>query len=181
MDYVKFVAAIKNGNSKEFGPLYKEAFEILCTYLRVNMGASLPDAKDCAQHALINTMDRIRDNAIREPGSIYYYLIQSAKNKYLRLRYEQQRSNFQENIEPYLPVENPVDLLVSDEEQQALDLCIDKLPDKSKSFINYYREHPGVRASEVAYKFGISVNNVWTKKHRIQNKLYECVKKKLGD
>jgi len=179
MDYTKFVNAIKEGPSSELSSLYSETFDTLCSYLRTTMRASIPDAEDCAQHALVKTVERIQDNAIREPDSIYSYLIQSAKNRYLRIRYEQNRSNYQENIEEYIPIEEQVDLLTSNEEQEALERCLDQLPSASRKFINYWMEYPDARADDVASDFDISINNVWIRKHRIIKKLSECIQLKL--
>ncbi|MEX0681257.1 MAG: sigma-70 family RNA polymerase sigma factor [Balneolales bacterium] len=181
MDYLKLITAIKNGKQKELDTLYTEAFDILCGYLRSTMRANLPDAEDCAQHAIMMTIKRIQNNAIKEPESIYSYLIQSAKNRYLRVRFENNRSNYQDNMEPYIPVEEQTDYLVTEEEQLALENCLEKLPSDSKSFIDFWLTYPNSQARDVAEKFGISVNNVWIKKHRIIKKLTDCIEKKIGE
>lgn len=179
MDYTKLVTALKDGTSKELDSLYEETFDILCSYLRTNMRANEPDAKDCAQHALVKTLERIQKNAIREPESIYSYLLQSARNRYLRVRYEHNRSNYQEDMEAYVPVEEQIDILSTREEQDALENCLDQLNGKSRNLIEYLLEHPDSQARDVAVRFGISVNNVWTKKHRIIKILSDCIQSKL--
>lgn len=179
MDYAKLVTAIQQGTTQELDALYTEAFEVLCGYLQVNMRASLPDAQDCAQHALVKTLERIQSNAIREPESIYSYLLQSAKNRYLRVRYEHNRSNYQDDMEPYAPIEEQVDNLSTREEQKALEECLTQLSGDARAFINYWLEHPDAQAKDVAGCFGISVNNVWIKKHRIIKKLADCIQKKM--
>ena len=180
MDYDKLFKAIKRGSSKDLDSLYKEVFQILCSYLRTTMGANLPDAEECAQHALVSTLDRIWKNAIQEPENIYFYLLKSAKNRYYRMRQDHARSNYQHDMEPYVPVEEQIDSLVSQEEQDALEQCLDRLDQSSREFINYWIDYPGANATDVAKLFGISVNNVWIKKHRIIKKLTNCIQKKLN-
>ncbi len=179
MDFGKLITAIKNRESQELDHLYTETFEILCSYLRTTMRASLPDAEDCAQHALMMTVERIQKNAIRDPGRIYSYLLQSAKNRYLRVQYENKRSNYQDDMEAFIPIDEQLDLLTTGEEQEALEDCLRKLPDNSRVFINYWLEYPDAQASDVADTFGISINNVWTKKHRIIKSLSDCIEENL--
>lgn len=180
MDNAKLVNAIKNGFSRSFEDVYFETFEILCSYLRSTMRADVPDAEECAQHALVKTMERVQQDAIRDPDRIYSYMLQSAKNRYLRLRYEQNRSNFQDDMEAYAPIDEQIDALVSRDEENALEECLDHLPEESRTFIDYWLEFPDSRASDVAEQFRISVNNVWTRKHRILKKLSDCIGKKLN-
>ena len=175
MDFGKLITAIKKGDSQELDYLYTETFEILCRYLRTTMRANIPDAEDCAQHALMMTVERIQKDAIRDPGSIYSYLLQSAKNRYLRVQYELKRSNYQDDMEAYVPLDEQIDLLTTREEQEALNDCLGKLPDDSRFFINYWLEYPDAQARDVADSFGISINNVWIKKHRIIKKLSDCI------
>lgn len=180
MDYKKFVSAIKNGSEKEIDQLYVKIFEILTAYLRTVMRANKPDAEDCAQHAFLNTVEQIQNNAIREPGCVYLYMLRSAKNRYLRLSYENKRSNYQDDMESFARVEEDVDLLVTKEEEKALEDCMKKLSRESLEYIQYWLDHPNTPADEVARYFGISINNVWIRKHRIVKKLSECIKKKMN-
>lgn len=180
MDYTKLVTAIKKGSGDEFRVLYTDTFKILCSYLRSTMRANHQDAEDCAQHAIMNAVERIQSNAIREPESIYSYMLQSARNRYLRIQYENKRSNYQDNMEPYVPILEQIDALVDQEEQKALDECLESLSEESRSFIDYWLSYPDIHAGDIAEEMGISVNNVWIRKHRIVKKLADCVRKKLG-
>ncbi|TVQ73781.1 MAG: sigma-70 family RNA polymerase sigma factor [Balneolaceae bacterium] len=180
MDYGKLVEALENGDSKELEALYTEAFQILCRFLRTTMRAHHQDAQECAQHALVMTMERLRKGAIRNPEKIYSYLLQSAKNRYMRLCHERDRNNFQENIERYAPVEEQIDSLVMQEKKNALMGCIAELEESSREFILFWMEHPEARSGTIARHFNISVNNVWTKRHRLVKKLSECVRKKIN-
>ncbi len=179
MNYAKFIDAVKKGPSKEFNKLYLELFQMLCHYLRTTMRANVPDAEDAAQHALVKTVERIHKNGIKEPDSIYSYLVQGAKNRYLRILFENNRYNYQDNIEVYIPVEEQVDRLNTYEELETLDKCIEQLPEEWRRFMMYWMDYPDAHANDVARDFGISVNNVWTRKHRVLKKVSECIKKKL--
>ncbi len=180
MDYGKFADALNSGDPKELEPLYAEAFQVLCRYLGTTMRADYQDAQECAQHALVMTMERLRKGAIRNTDSIFSYLLQSAKNRYMRLLHERERNNFQDNIERYVPVEEQIDLLVTEERKNALQACIAGLDEPSREFILYWLEHPEARSGTVARHFNISVNNVWTRRHRIVKKLSDCVRKKIN-
>ncbi|MDG5767010.1 sigma-70 family RNA polymerase sigma factor [Balneolales bacterium ANBcel1] len=181
MDYKKFIETIQSGSTRELSHLYDEIFKVLCGYLRTHMRANNLDAEECAQHALTKTFERIQKNAIREPENLYSYLLQSAKNRYLRILKENKRNNYQDNMEYYVSSEEPLDFLSSDQEQRALDVCLEKLPDESRAFMEYWLEHPDAQAADVAAAFGISVNNVWIRKHRIIKKLSECIQKKIQE
>jgi RNA polymerase sigma factor (sigma-70 family) len=180
MDYGKLAEALNNGDSKELEALYGEAFQILCRYLGTTMKADHQDAQECAQHALVMTMERLRKGAIRNTDSLFSYLLQSAKNRYMRMRHDRVKNSLQDNIERYVPVEEQIDLLVTDERKKALQACIADLDEPSREFILYWLENPDARSGAVARHFNISVNNVWTKRHRIVKKLGECVRKKIN-
>lgn len=181
MDYERFLSAINSGFTKDFDELYAEAFTILCSYLRTTMRACYSDAEDCAQQAIVNTVERIQSNAIREPENIYSYMLQSAKNRYLRLQFEQKRSNYQDNMEAYSPIEEQIDALVGEEEEAALKECLKKLNEASRTYIQYWLENPSTGTEEASRHFGISIHNVWVKKHRIVKKLADCIQKKVSD
>ncbi len=180
MDYVKLAEALEKEDSKQLETLYSEAFRMLCRFLCTTMRADHQDAQESAQHALVVTMEQLRKGAIRNSDNIYSYLLQSAKNRYMRICFERNRNNFQENIERYAPVEEQIDHLVMKEKKDALMGCIAEMEESSREFILYWMEHPGARSSEVARHFNLSVNNVWTKRHRLVKKLSECVRKKIN-
>lgn len=98
----------------------------------------------------------------------------------MRIRHDRERNNLQDNIERYVPVEEQVDLLVTEERKKALQACMAGLDDSSREFILYWLEHPEARSGAVARHFNISVNNVWIRRHRIVKKLSECIQKKIN-
>lgn len=180
MDYEKFAEALNSGDSKEVEALYSEAFEILCRYLSINFNADHQDAQECAQHALVMTMERLQKGAIRNKKSLFSYLLKSAKNHYVRMKQEQEKNSLHDNIERYIPIQEQADLMVTEERKKALQSCLAALDEPSREFILYWLENPDAKSGEVAQNFNITVNNVWTKRHRIIKKLNKCVRKKIN-
>lgn len=181
MDYSRFITAVKNKTDKEMAVLYSELFQILTLYLRTRMNASLPDAEDCAQFALLTVIERIRNDAVKDPRNVYSYLIRVCRNRYLRTRFEHSRSNYQENIETYTTQKDPFDLLVSKEEEELLQSCIETLKDDQKEYICYWIQNPDASTEQVAKKFNMSLSNVWVRKHRILKKLSSCIRMRLSE
>ena len=181
MDYSRFISAVKNKSDKELAVLYTELFQILSLYLRTRMNASLHDAEDCAQFALLTVIDRIRDDAVNDPRNVYSYLIRVCRNRYLRARFEHNRSNYQENIETYSTQKDPLDLLVSKEEESLLQRCIETLKEDQKEYICFWIQNPEASAEFAANKFKINLSNVWVRKHRILKKLSICIRTRLSE
>ena len=69
--------------------------------------------------------------------------------------------------------------LLEEERQVVLEKCMNELRPDYKEYISYWFRHAGDEAAAVAKHFKISVNNAWTKKHRIIKMLKECCRKKL--
>jgi DNA-directed RNA polymerase specialized sigma24 family protein len=44
--------------------------------------------------------------------------------------------------------------------------------------MQYWFDHPDAHTKKVASHFDISVNNAWTRKHRLIKKLNECYREK---
>ena len=182
MDYSRFIYAVKNKSDNELGVLYNELFQILIFYLRSRMNASLHDAEDCAQFALLTVIERIRDDALKDPKNVYSYLKKVCRNRYLRTQYENKRSNYQDNVESYSTQQDPFELLVSKEEDALLESCIEEtLREDQKEYIRFWIKHPDARANFVSKKFNMSLSNVWVRKHRIIKQLSNSIRERLSD
>jgi len=55
--------------------------------------------------------------------------------------------------------------------------CIGKLTIIPKKIILYMLANPEAKAEVVAQKFDTTPNNIWTRKHRINQELLGCIEK----
>jgi len=169
------VEAIKKNNPQEINRWSEKAREVLIGYLRARFGASYDDAQDSVHETLAMVVEKIRENRFTtdNPGG---YILTSARNEYFRI-YHANKNKVSDEVLDYRakdPVSNPHEL-VDEDTVGFLRKCITKLNDASRSFIEFILTNPDAKAEDVAEEFGTSTGNVWTRKHRIGQKLLECI------
>ncbi|WP_018128105.1 RNA polymerase sigma factor [Balneola vulgaris] len=179
MDYPKFVTAVLENDRKQLNEFSEVLTRVLIKFLLVRLDANPADAQDCAQNTLMLVIDKIRANKLNNPDSIIYYLFTTAKNDYLKLVAKHRESHFEEVPDTYIAPADQLENILDKERQSILKKCMELLKPKQLKYISYWFEHPDNDASVVAAHFKISVNNAWTKKHRILQVLKDCVQKKL--
>lgn len=179
MNYSELVSATLEDDQKRLNKILGKLFPALVHYLRGTMSCSRTDAEDCAQQAIMDTLEKIKANRIRTPESVYPYLLKSCRNNYFRIRRHNNKmvrdEHFSYLIEPAEQLRN----LLDDEELCILNDCLDSLSDSLRTFINYFIKRPGIDSEQVAHEFQTSVAGVWSKKHRIIQLLADCVKIKM--
>ncbi|HKJ45110.1 MAG TPA: sigma-70 family RNA polymerase sigma factor [Balneolales bacterium] len=177
MDFSELYEAIKSDDQQAINDSVTKLFPVLMSYLRVNMHADSEDAKDCIQQALLHTTEKIREDKIRNPSKLYYYLIRSCKNIYLRMNTYTNISIEDNNKDYAIDPPKQLDELLDEEKQRILSHCLEQLDPNHRDFINYWFENPDIDASSVARHFDISLSNAWTRKHRIIKILNKCYEK----
>lgn len=180
MDYYLFVEAIKQEDNVVIQKYVNVLTKILFKYMSVRLGATQEDSEDCIQNVLLSLIEKVRADKITHPDAILSYVFTSARHDYYKL-IEKHKASPDENIDQN--VDNSPDqleILVNNERESALQACLDTLKKKQRDFIDYWFKHAHLEAADVAKKFGISVNNAWTKKHRIIKTLQECVQIKIN-
>ena len=179
MDYSELYFAVSNNDERRINQLVDAIMPVLISYLRATMQAELADAKDCAQVALIRTINKIKENKIHKPGRLYYYLLSACRNHYLRMS-DEQLIEFSDKIETYYAIEPPrqIDMIIDSEKTEILKDCLEQLTDEHRNFIDYCLRFPEAEAKDIAAEFDITPNNVWTRKHRIIKMLNNCYMKK---
>lgn len=180
MDYSEFVSAVLKNDEEKLNELSDVIFRVLIKFLIVRMDARSEDAEDSAQNALMLVIEKIRNDKLKNPDTLIYYLFTTAKNDYLKQLNRKKESNYEEI--PVSVSEKPDQLenLLDEERLQILNYCMKKLRKDYYDYIKYWFDHPGDEAVAVANHFGISVSNAWTKKHRILQILKKCVRKNLN-
>lgn len=180
MDYSKFVFAIQENNQaiiKEYVPII---ISVLIKFLKVRLHATHHDAEDVAQNTIINVTEKIKSNELINPDSVIYYLFTTAKNEYYKFLRSIKEGNYEEMPENFSEEGDQLINILNKEKQKILAGCLKNLKSNYKNYITYWFDNPRIEAKVVAKHFGISVNNAWTKKHRIINLLKECVEKRLA-
>lgn len=179
IDYSKLVQATLEDDQFQLNKILDQIFKVLIFYLLGTMHCSKEDAEDCAQQAIMNILEKIKEKKIKDPERIFPYLLKSCRNNCLRLMRYNGKFISDEHF-TYL-TEPPRQLLnlLDEEEAAALKTCVATLSDLHKTFLDYMFNLPGIDANQIAEHFGISVASVWSRKHRIIRKLSKCVKTKL--
>ncbi len=180
MDYTELYNAILNGDDPKVTVLMDQLIPALTGFLRASMRASEADCKDCIQQALLFTIEKIKEDKIRDPSKLKFYLLTACRNIYLRMIKHTNVSLDETN--PYHAVAPAKQLknLLDKEKQLFLSECLNELSPDYFEFINYWFENPDTDGSTVADHFNISLNNAWTRKHRIIKILNECIEKKIN-
>lgn len=178
MDYSELVTALKEDNAERVNKLIKAIRPRLLSFLRIHLNASEADAKDISQEALISAIEAIKEDQIEDPDYVVSYILSICKNYYLTERQRDRSTPFDETriFKKHQPQQ--LQSILDKEQRRLLNWCLSQLKKGHRQFMDYWFSHPGARAQSIADHFDISVNNVWTRKHRIIKKLTECYQKK---
>ena len=174
MDYSKFVTAVLEDNKEEINTFYVVLTKVLVKFLLVKLDAEPEDAKDSAQNAIMFGIEKIKNKELNHPDYIINYLFTTAKHDYLKHQSKQKESNYENIPEHHSEAGDQLENLLVKERMKVLRKCFEMLKPKQFEFISYWFDNPESEAALVAEHFDISVNNVWTKKHRIIQLLKDC-------
>ncbi|MEX0770665.1 MAG: sigma-70 family RNA polymerase sigma factor [Balneolaceae bacterium] len=181
MNYAPLVKAIQEGDQETANRMIAEATPILIRMLRVRMNASREDAEDAVQKMFLYIIEAIQENRIENPSGLLSYMIMSCRHNYLKEVESDPPGYLDDQVNDLSCSPDQLSNLLNEEIQRIHIECIDKLKKPYRSFYIYCLTHEEAEASEIAKVFGISVNNVWTRKHRIFKKVRECVRKKIEE
>lgn len=179
MDYSKFVKAVLENDQPVINKQVKVITAVLIKFLTVRLDALFEDAQDCAQTTLMIAIEKIRNDQLDNPDVIINYLFTTSKHEYFKLLSKEREVTYEDLPEHQFNKPDQLNRLVDNEKISILERCIEALKADYKSYIEYWFQNPDYETSVVAEHFGISVNNAWTKKHRVINVLKECFEKKF--
>jgi len=180
MDYSKFVTAVLNNDKESIRDSYVIITKVLVKFLLVRLDANIEDAKDSAQNAIMFSIEKIKNEELNHPDYIIHYLFTTAKHDYLKHQNKQKESNYEEVPDNYSQKSDQLERILDDEKHSILKRCFSKLKPKQLAYISFWFNNPGSETALVAKHFGISVNNAWTKKHRIIQVLKECFERNIN-
>ncbi len=180
MDYSELVRAVLDEDQREVDYHVNALRDVLVSYMRVRLNTTREDAEDSAQNALLKIIERIRNGKINQPDALLAYAFTTARNDYFK-KVEKINERLDENIETSATQQaDQLDNILDDERKKLLNDCIGELKEEYQDYIRYWFENPDMEADDVAIHFKISVNNAWTRKHRIVKILNDCYKKKFN-
>lgn len=179
MNYSDLVSATLEDDQNRLNAILRKLFPALVQYMRGTMSCSNTDAEDCAQQAILDTLEKIKANKIRTPESVYPYLLKTCRNNYFRLKRYNSRMSSEEHFTYLTDPPEQIRSLVDEEELAIVRDCLDNLSLTLRTFIEYIMARPGIESEQIAEEFKTSVPGVWSKKHRIIRILADCVKLKM--
>ncbi len=183
VNYSDLVTAVQDGNYERANELLKKLQPALQIYLRTALDADVQEARESIQRALTKTLEKIVSDQITNKKYIYRYLLKACRNECIRLRkdtdsYVSDPAYIQKmSVEPAKQIDNLLDA----EYQQILKVCLEELPEKSRSFIIFILNHPDVTSPALSERFDITPVNARVKKSRVIDILSRCVKTKWNE
>lgn len=180
MDYSNLVEALRNHDYESANRILEEIRPRLIRFLEIHMNATYEDARDCTQESLVASLDAVHEDRIQKPNKLFSYLLTTCRNQYLKLLEKRREEHYDRIPDSSHHAPRQLADLMDKEQQQILKECLNALKKEHREFIDYWFEYPDTDAQTVADHFGISINNAWTRKHRIIKRLNRCYQKKIN-
>jgi len=175
MDYSGLVKAIREGDERTTGKLCAEATPILKRYLLKKCNANSFDADDAIQKMFEYVIIKIREDEIENPSGLLSYMLKTCRHNYIKMIRENSFDYIDNLSEEPSNTADQLWKLINEERQEILKYCIQQLRKSYLEFVNYLFSYPGATSEDIAEQFNITRNNAWIRKHRIINKLTDCV------
>lgn len=152
----------------------------LLLYVKVNAKMSLDDSEDIVQLVLMNCISSIQEGVLTESEKLGSYFIASVKNQIISFHRKKHLEELDYSKEYFQSLSEQIDSLVEQERLDALNDCVEELKPAYKSFIQFWLRFPDTKSEEMAEKFEMKQNTVFTFKRRIIDILAACVGQKLN-
>ncbi|MGK7369115.1 MAG: RNA polymerase sigma factor [Candidatus Halalkalibacterium sp. M3_1C_030] len=178
MKYSDLAKAIKENDSSRINEIMKELVPRLKRFLSVHMNASKADAEDCAQETILQCIEVIKEDKLRDTDKVLSYILTSCRNNYLKMKEKKKEEHYEEVPDDNHSPAGQLLNLLDKERKRILEWCLNQLKKEYQAFMRYWFRNPGAEAEKVAEQFNLSVSNTWTRKHRLISRLNECYKKK---
>jgi RNA polymerase sigma factor (sigma-70 family) len=179
MNFSNLVTALQeDNNSQEVNKLIEALRPRLMAFLRTHMNANHADAEDCAQDSLLTCIEVIKEGRLKNPDQVVSYILSTCRNTYLKMQKKQREKSIDKVPDDYQHAPRQLQSLLDKEQEHLLKWCLNQLKEGYQKFMQYWFDHPDAHTKKVAEHFDISVNNAWTRKHRLIKKLNECYREK---
>ncbi len=148
------------------------------------MRADAQVAQDCAHAAFEKVYIKVKTGEIKDLDNFYGYCIRSARNELLMHKRSSSRvrplDSSGEEKEVQSSAEETIEILHSDEKEEALTKCLSELKPKRKQFFLRILNHINHSDKEAAELLGMTHAQYRTKKSRTIAVLRQCVDRVLG-
>jgi len=177
MNFSELIKCIRNGDEHRTSVIIDNLKEVLEKYLIFELGANDEDARDTVQDAFIIGIEKIQAGEIEDKDKLLAYFMTTSRNLYLGRQRKITEHNY-DRLPSHTAVKpRQISHLISEERKNLLEKCLEMITDSYEELMRYWLNHADDDAAAVAKHFKISVNNVWTRKHRALKALQECLKK----
>jgi len=178
MDYSNLVTALQENDNHKANEFIEALRPRLMAFLRIHMNASEVDAEDVAQDSLLTSVEVIKEGRLKNPDQVVSYILSICRNNYLKLQNKQREESMDKVPDNHHQKPGQLQSLLDEEQERLLEWCLNQLKEEYQKFMQYWFDHPDAHTKKVASHFDISVNNAWTRKHRLIKKLNECYQEK---
>lgn len=179
MDYSELVEAINDEDMKTANRLCGDILPILKKYLIATVGAKPEDAEDAVQRMFEYVIPKIQNNEIKSPSGLLAYMLTATRHSYFKIIKEYGSHKFELIDESLVAEPEQTWGLLDNDQETILKQCIKELKGNYKKLIRFLFDYPNADSEDIAEFFEISVSNAWIRKHRMIQKLNECVRKKF--
>lgn len=176
MDYSELVYAVKKDDMQTANKLCAQAIPILKKYLISKVNATPEDAEDAVQKMFEYVIPKIQNDEIKSPSGLLSYMLSGARHSYYKIVRDFDLDKYNEIEEQLVSEADQVWNLIDRDRKKILLKCIEQLKGHYQKLITFLFDYPDADSNEIAEYFDISVNNAWTRKHRVIQQLSECVK-----
>jgi DNA-directed RNA polymerase specialized sigma24 family protein len=178
-ELTNLIEAVESGDSEQINIWAGKVHSALVDYLVLRYRASQDDARDCVQETLSVIFDKM-NNGTLSPDNPGAYVLATARNHYFKIYNENKRTVGDEILEmDFRSDSDPSTLLADSQMMDLLRKCISKLAEFPRKIVSFLLHHPDVKAEVVAEYFNTTPNNIWTRKHRINQELLQCMQKEI--
>jgi len=173
-DLSTLIQRAQQGDKQAFGELYKQYFQKIYRYCRINMYKDAA-AEDVCQEVFVRAWNALPKFTITEQGTFQAFLYRIARNLIIDLG----RKKREYSLEAYEDVETEEDFAGDLDREATIEqvkVALAKLPDKDRQIIllRYFEE---MSHSEVASIIGIKEGALRVRTIRLLQKLRELLKK----
>ncbi|MEX1010906.1 MAG: sigma-70 family RNA polymerase sigma factor [Balneolaceae bacterium] len=175
MNYSPLVEAIREGDRKTANRMIAEATPILIRMLMSRMNAKREDAEDAVQKMFLYVIPAIRSGKIKKPTALLSYMILCCRHNYLKELRNMRHEPIEEHEHEIVNSSDPFEYLKLKDIRKIHIECVNSMAEQHREFYCFWLQNQDIEAAAIAERFGISVTNAWTRKHRILKKLRESM------
>jgi RNA polymerase sigma-70 factor (ECF subfamily) len=170
------IQQLKKGNERAFEALFHHYYPYLCQYA-TQILKNDEAAEEVVQELFVRLWEKRDETTIQ--GNVKNYLFRAARNNSLNyLKHKAIRDAYVASAKPVSHIEPEDDAAENDELFEALNACIEALPEKRREIFRLSRQK-GMKYHEIARELNISVKTVETQiglaiktlRKKLQNRL----------